>query len=234
MNELHVLLASAVLLGMVHTAIGVDHSLPFVVLARTRGWTLKRTLFITSLCGVAHVMSSVLIASVGLGVGMAASRVAHIEETRGAWAAWLLIAFGSAYAVTALWKFKTRSLRDGAGAQGSKHRHRSADDPEVLALPTRQLMPTLFVIFALGPCEALLPLLTTSGVSLSTGGAALVALVFSAATIVTMLTLVAVGYGGAVALSARTSWLERLEPYTHVLAGALLALSGLTIQVLGI
>ena len=42
-------------LAIIHTFLGVDHSLPFVALARAREWSLTPTLFVTFLCGVGLV-----------------------------------------------------------------------------------------------------------------------------------------------------------------------------------
>ena len=59
-TSLEVLLFSAASIGFVHTLIGIDHSLPFVVLGRARGWSLRKVWSITFLCGFGHVLSSVL------------------------------------------------------------------------------------------------------------------------------------------------------------------------------
>jgi hypothetical protein len=91
----------------------------------------------------------------------------------------------------------------------------------------------LLVIFALGPCEALLPLLTAGGALLSFWEAAMIAAIFSLATMTTMTTMVALGYLGANLPVFRHATL-RLASYTHVLAGVAIALSGITIQLLGI
>ena len=93
------LLVTAATLAVVHTAIGVDHSLPFVVIGRARGWTLRRTLGVTGLCGLGHVASSVLIGAIGIPLGLALERLEAFEGLRGSLASWALMAFGLAYAV---------------------------------------------------------------------------------------------------------------------------------------
>jgi hypothetical protein len=173
-------------------------------------------------------LSSVFIAGVGLGLGVAGDRLLSVEQTRGSWAAWLLVGFGLSYAAVGLFKQKTRRHNPHAGSP-----ELLGATPDSEALGSRQLMPALFVIFLLGPCEALLPLLTASGLVLSLGQAMTVTTVFSLATIVTMLTLVAGGYLGAEALQLRRRW-ATVAPYSHVLAGLALSLSGLSIQLLGI
>lgn len=230
-----VLLASAASLGVLHTALGIDHSLPFVVLAKTRSWSLRKTWLVTSVCGVLHVLSSVLIAGLGLGLGVAVGRLSWIESARGNVAAWLLVGFGLAYATIAFWK--TRAQK--AELRGHGHSHPDAwqklsERAERISLPAQHLMPALFVIFALGPCEALLPLLTASGIALTWTHATLVAVLFSCATVLTMLGLVTLGYMGLSVAERKIKWLIQLEPHAHALAGLSLALSGLTIQWLGI
>ena len=86
----------------------------------------------------------------------------------------------------------------------------------------------VFIIFVLGPCEALLPLLTASAV-LGTMSVILVALTFSVATIVTMLAAVITGRFGLNVL--RFPWLERFAPE---IAGGTVMLCGLAIVCLGL
>ena len=44
-------LIGAVSVAFFHTLLGPDHTLPFIVLARARGWSMARTLAITFVCG---------------------------------------------------------------------------------------------------------------------------------------------------------------------------------------
>lgn len=217
-----ILLLSSATLGIVHTAIGVDHVIPFIALARARRWSLSQTLWMTTLCGVGHVLSSVVIASVGLGLGIATSRLEWIEATRGSWAAALLVGFGLAYAAVAFWK--SRKSQFEGHAPGHVHGTSAG---------TLRMMPALFVIFVLGPCEALLPILTASGLTLDLWQSIWVGALFCAATLGTMLTLVTLGYLGLSAFS-KGEHDGLLHRHAHALAGLSMALSGVAIQVLGI
>lgn len=232
-----ILLSSAAALGVMHTAIGVDHSLPFVVLAKTRSWSLSRTLSITAVCGVLHVMSSVLVAALGLFLGVAGSQLSAVEQTRGSWAAWVLVGFGLTYSVVALIKTRLRAAERADRVFSHRHGKHGAylvDSVDSEAMPACRLMPTLFIVFALGPCEALLPLLTASGITLSLAESGFVALVFSLATVATMLLLVLVGYLGVSSVPQFERWAARLQPHSHVLAGVALSASGLVIQIFGV
>lgn len=225
-----ILLSTAATLGIVHTAIGVDHVVPFVVLAHARKWNLARTLSMTALCGMGHVFSSVLIASVGLAFGIATSQLEWIEATRGRWAAALLIGFGLAYAAIAFWKSRKKSVNV---AQDAGHTDHAALNLAESGLVHGRFMPALFVLFVLGPCEALLPLLTASGLTLSLSQSVLVGTLFCAATLLTMLGLVTLGYVGltAVGLGKHHVMLHR---HAHIFAGISMAISGLAIVVLGV
>ena len=87
----------------------------------------------------------------------------------------------------------------------------------------------LFVIFVLGPCEPLIPVLMYPASQHSLWGTVTVVLAFSAATIATMLTVVYLAISGLERLP-----LDTAERYSHALAGAALSLCGLGIVFLGL
>ena len=68
MTELNTLLYTAFFIGTVHTLIGVDHYLPFVVLSKSNKWSIKKTMMIVFVCGIGHVLSSIILGFVGLGI----------------------------------------------------------------------------------------------------------------------------------------------------------------------
>ena len=60
-NELLLLALTAASLGFIHTALGPDHYLPFIVLSKARNWSVPKTMWITFISGVGHVGGSVVI-----------------------------------------------------------------------------------------------------------------------------------------------------------------------------
>ena len=164
-QTLTILLGSAVAIGFVHTLIGVDHFLPFIMLGRAERWSLRKLLAITAFCGVGHVLSSVVLGFVGISLGVAVQRLQFIEARRGELASWLLIGFGLAYAAWAVY----RTLR--SKKHHHPHAHESGDAHSHTHSHTREhLHPhnvdrravtvwTLFIIFVFGPCEPLIPVL---------------------------------------------------------------------------
>lgn len=242
MNEtsISVLLATAVSIGFVHTLIGIDHSLPFVVLGRARQWSTAKVLGITAVCGLAHVLSSVVIGAIGIGVGLGLERLEIIEGFRGSVASWLIIGFGLAWAAWAFIRGRRgkHHTHGHVHDDGTIHRHGHDHEREHLhaherGVDGRKLGFTafwsLFIIFAFGPCEALIPMLMFPAMEHAWSVVALVTLVFGLTTIGTMVAVVGVAYRGLLTLS-----LDRFEKYADVFAGLAIALSGAAIPLLGI
>ena len=105
MNEIHVLLVTAVSLGFIHTLLGPDHYLPFIVLSRARKWPLSKTLWITFFGGVGHIAGSVVLGLTGVALGISLSKIEFIEASRGNIVAWMLIVFGVLYAIFGIVKY---------------------------------------------------------------------------------------------------------------------------------
>ena len=236
-NGILILAGTAATIGFVHTVLGPDHYLPFIVIGRARQWPLPKTLFISFLCGLGHVLSSVVIGFMGIALGLAVFRIEGIESFRGSLAAWLLIGFGLAYFV---W-----GLRKAIQNKPHKHLHLHADDVEHEHTHTHRqgahahihddkakstLTPwILFTIFVFGPCEPLIPLLMYPAAEHNIAGVVLVTLAFGVVTITTMLAIIA-----AASLGVRFIRLGFLEKYVHAIAGAMIFVSGISVQFLGL
>lgn len=236
-QELSILVATAAIIGVLHTVIGPDHYVPFVAMAGARRWSLRRTLGITAVCGVGHVLGSVFLGSLGIALGWAVGGLEWLEGVRGGVAAWLLLGFGLAYTAWGLRQAARsrphthwHSHTDGTVHEHTHiHRetHAHAHEAQLGQRRLRSVTPwVLFVIFVFGPCEALIPILMVPAAAGSWWGVSLVVLVFGAVTVTTMLLAVTVGYLGISRLS-----LGRLERYSHALAGLTLVACGLAIQV---
>jgi nickel/cobalt transporter (NicO) family protein len=232
--DLLALLSTAVTLGFLHTVLGPDHYLPFIVLSRASSWSTGRTLAITFLCGVAHVGSSIVLGCLGLAAGVSVAQLQGIEGARGAVAAWILIAFGLVYFI---WGAK-QALRGKTHKHhhfhldGTLHDHNHRHESGHLHLhrgKNRSLTPwVLFTIFVFGPCEVLIPVLLYPAAKLDWGAVWLAALFFGAATISTMMAMVWAGVRGLELVAV-----DRLERYLHAAAGLTVLLCGLAIQLLG-
>jgi sulfite exporter TauE/SafE len=68
-------------------------------MGKVRKWSMVKTTWITLLCGVGHVGSSVLLGFIGIALGIAVTKLVVVESFRGNLAVWALIAFGLVYFV---------------------------------------------------------------------------------------------------------------------------------------
>jgi len=232
--ELTLLLTTAATVGFVHTLLGPDHYLPFIVMSKTGQWSFSKTSIITFLCGVGHVLGSVALGMIGIAFGAAVTQLVGIESVRGELAAWALIAFGLGYGA---WGFRqafrskphAHSHTHGNGLLHS-HEHSHHKGHAHLHGSAQNMTPwMLFIIFVLGPCEPLIPLLMYPAAQNSLGGLLLVTAVFGAVTISTMMTVVLLSVRGLQLLP-----MQGLTRYMHALAGGTILLSGLAIQFLGV
>ena len=224
---MRLLILTAVSVGFIHTALGPDHYIPFIAMSKARRWSLRKTLFITLLSGLGHVGGGVLLGTFGLALGLAVGRLVPIEAARGMIAAWLLLGFGLIYMVWGLkraYDGRPHSHRhchvDGLH-HDHDHGHLAAGHAHVHEGKANITPWVLFTIFVLGPCEPLIPVLMYPAATHSTTGVFLIVAVFATATLVAMLSAVALAHRG---LSLVRAW--NLERYTHALAGGALALCG--------
>ncbi|UCC41707.1 MAG: sulfite exporter TauE/SafE family protein [Candidatus Aminicenantes bacterium] len=235
-SQILVIAGTAATIGFVHTVLGPDHYLPFIVIGRARKWSHLKTLFISFLCGLGHVLSSIVLGFIGIALGIAVFQLEAIESFRGGLAAWLLISFGFAYFIWGL----HRALRKKPHkhihihADGAKHEHvhshESAHSHVHEETKKKSLTPwILFTIFVFGPCEPLIPLIMYPAAKHNIAGVVVVSVAFGLTTILTMLAIIAISSWGVSFVH-----LGRLERYAHALAGAMIFISGLSVQFLGL
>lgn len=232
MNETTWLYATAASVAVLHTLLGPDHYVPFAAMARAGKWSFRKTLLITGLCGVGHVLGSVLLGAIGLSLGWAVFRLEAIESARGSLAGWLLIAFGLVYLGWGL----TRAFRDRphvhvhAHDDGTMHIHEHVHQREHLHVHAEaglSLTPwVLFTIFLFGPCEPLIPLLLYPAAKGRVAEVVAVTAIFGVVTIATML--------AAVATLTRAAGAAKLAPvarFGHAIAGLVILACGVAVKV---
>src|SRR5882672_7306676 len=103
-TELQALMITAIMVAWFHTVTGPDHYLPFIALAKARGWTFGKTLAWTILCGSGHVLSSVVLGLTLTAVGWSLTKISGLEELRGSIAGWALLIFGLFYSIWGLYR----------------------------------------------------------------------------------------------------------------------------------
>ncbi|RKY55499.1 MAG: hypothetical protein DRP89_03175 [Candidatus Neomarinimicrobiota bacterium] len=237
-GDITLLIGVAASIGFVHTILGPDHYIPFIMLSKASQWNVRKTAFITLLCGIGHVLSSVILGLIGIALGIAVSKLGIIESFRGSLAAWLLIGFGLAYFIWGIKRATQNKTHSHVHIHDNKiahsHLHSHTDEHMHVHLKEsesdKKITPwILFIIFIFGPCEPLIPLIMYPAAKHSTIGILAVSGVFAIVTISTMLTVVLSFFYG---LSLLPVW--KMEKYSHAIAGLTIFLSGGAIQFLGL
>ncbi len=231
--EINILIWTAISIGFIHTIIGPDHYLPFIVMAKARNWSQNRTMWITLVAGIGHVVGSVLLGAIGIAIGSALNLMESIEAYRGDLASWLLIGFGIAYGAWGL-RIGFRSvehIHDHDHQDGHhQHKHHHLGQHSHLHGNEKSITPwALFIIFVLGPCEPLIPILMYPAAQGNWWDIVWVSLAFGSATILTMTGMVWLVTNGIARIK-----LNFLERYVHALAGFIIAISGLSIKLFGL
>ena len=221
--------------GFIHCLCGPDHYVPFVAMSRVGSWSLRKTLTITFLCGIGHVLGSALIGFAGIALGLIMFQLEKAETIRGDIAAWMLFGFGAAYTVGgmvyALRRNQTGylSTADGTdatnGTDGSNSTNpytASKESGTTAGAPTGSMTPwILFVVFLFGPCEPLIPYLMIPAAKANMWGVAWITFLFGTTTLATMITLVALIYRGTLAFR-----FHALQRWGHAVAGLVIMVCG--------
>lgn len=207
------------------------HWLPFVLVARARGWGRAKTLAVAALAGVGHVA---LTSALGLLIAWAGL---HLDAEAGEWfprlAGGLLLALGAGY----FW----RQARGGvlhhhapggahhpSAACGHEAREQSHWDEELrdTALTSRRAgdwaaVSGLFTMLTLSPCEAFLPVYL-SGVHYGWHGFLVLSGILAVGTLAGMLLFTWLTLLGFARLSV-----QRFERHEAALLGAIFTALGL-------
>ena len=230
-TEMQLLLTAAMSIAFIHTVTGPDHYVPFIALSKARGWSLGRTIFWTMVCGAGHVWSSVLLGLGGAAIGWSLSKVSWLENVRGGIAGWVMLSFGLLYGIWGLYRayknnpHKHFDLGDNNDIYVYEHKHGGV----VAQKDRHKVTPwVMFIIFLLGPCEPMIPLLYFPAAQNSWEGMLILITVYTVFTLLTMLMMVSLGYYGISFLKT-----EKLERYMHALGGLTIFICGIGMVFLG-
>ena len=236
-TETVALVITAASIGFFHTLLGPDHYLPFIMMSWAGKWSRTKTIIITFVCGIGHILSSVVLGFIGVLFGVAVNKLVDVESTRGSVAVWLLIAFGLMYFVWGLrqaYKNKPHSHghlhpTDEKSGHSHEHTHRGEHAHAHISGKASVTPWMLFLIFIFGPCEPLIPILMYPAAKNNFWQLVLVTFIFAAITIGTMLGVVMLGLAGVEFLP-----LKKLSRYAHPIGGATILICGLAIHFLGL
>ncbi|MCU7549631.1 hypothetical protein OCK74_10925 [Chitinophagaceae bacterium LB-8] len=223
-NDIYMLMIAATTIACLHTLSGPDHYLPFIALSKARGWSFARTLVWTAICGCGHVWSSVLLGLGGAAFGWSLSKVGGLESVRGSLASWVLLVFGFLYSVWGIYKagqnkrHKHFDIYDDGTVYVYEHKHGEIVAPKEKHRVTPWIM---FLVFLLGPCEPMIPLLYFPAAKNSGIGLLALIMVYTIITLLTMMLMVTLGFYGISFLKT-----GKLERYLHALGGLTIFICG--------
>lgn len=231
------LLATTVATALFHTLIP-DHWLPFVLIGRARGWSLRDTAAWSGLSALVHAALSAALGIATLKVGLEAAHALgeRLESASGI----LLVAFGLAYSGWA-WRKGGHFHPGGAlahrrpekpacdGHEGPvhpEHLHYHADEALIRPGAGRGDLG-LALIVGLNPCVLILPILFATA-ERGAGAIALVTLAYAATTTVLMVALSVVGVSGV-----RRIPVPGAARHMETASGLLIAVVGALVFLLG-
>lgn len=222
-----VFVAAAAAAGSLHALIP-DHWLPFVVMGRSRNWSVSKTLALAATGGLLHVCLSVVLGILTYYLGREGAEVAARKagETLEALSSLGLVVFGIAYGAYS-WLRERRHHPIGEAAPGAPgmpagtHHH-----GHLLEGWFRGNLSgvSLVVVIGVSPCALAFPILLASAATLGVTGTLMVAMGFGMATMVTTLAVTLFG-----AASARRIQLPFLTHYGDLISGALISGVGLVL-----
>ncbi len=141
-----------------------DHWLPFVLMARAQNWSNRRTLLLVSFAGFLHVLVSIAVAAIGMGLGAGSAR--YLAENFGRslefLAGILLVIFGLGYGILAHRREARAHGRDaepgGNAEAGGRPLHAHG---HLLGRWFHRAITggALVVIIGISPCALLVPIL---------------------------------------------------------------------------
>ena len=221
LEDQNILISTAALIAFIHTIIGPDHYLIFVALGKARDWSTTKTLKYTTICGVGHILSSVIIGFIGIFFGIELVKLVNLEESRGLLSGWMLLFFGLIYFFWGLRKIRIHKNKKNVS---DKHNYINSQKKAFNITPW-----ALFIVFVLGPCEALIPLFMYPAIEADMMLVFKVALVFGIVTLVTMLLSVFLLIKGLNIFKFNS-----FEKYSHVIAGTSIMLCAIVINFSGL
>lgn len=227
--ELYYLIMTAVLISFIHTLTGPDLYLPFIALSKANNWTVSKTVFWTVVCGIGHIGSSIVLGLGGVAIGWSLRTITIIEDVRGGIAGWLMLTIGCLYMIYAFIHIRNNKRHKHFDVQGNEmYVYEHKDGEMVLPGERKKVTPwVMFIVFLLGPCEPLIPLLSFPAAQHSVTGIILLISLFTLFTLLTMVALVLLGFYGLGFFKT-----DRLEKHVHVLAATTLIMCGTGMVVL--
>ena len=244
------LVLTTVVTAVVHTLIP-DHWLPFVLVSRAEGWSVRRTISMTMLSALLHVSLSSALGLVIVGAGLGAEKaVLGLGEALESITGWMLVVFGVAYMLWFLARgghshsfgmhphhrptdpdppdeepHEPHGIAGGHAGHAAHAGHAGLARPEVRARRGRFSGYALTFIVGFNPCILVIPCLYGAA-QMSALTLAGVAVAFAVSTVGSMVAVTMLGLKGTARLTS-----PFLTRYGEAFSGALIALVGAAVLI---
>lgn len=230
-SEISYLIITAITISCLHTLTGPDHYIPFIALSRSKSWSVNRTIFWTVICGIGHVGSSVILGLIGVAFGWSFGKISWLENVRGGISSWAMLMLGIAFTTYAIVQLRKKNLHKHFDVNNDGSLYVYEHDHQTVIYPQQKRKVTpwvMFIVFVLGPCEPLIPLLSFPAAKHSLLDITVLISVFTFFTLLTMVVMVLLGYYGISLFKTK-----KLERYVNVLAGLTVVVCGAGMLFLG-
>lgn len=232
LQESVVLILGTISIALIYTFLDPDHYLPPTAMFRSGKWSRNKAIYMTLLCGFAFLLSSLLISSVGIALGLTIKKHVELETFRSTLAAWVLIVFGLAYfdhrLAVALVNYQHEHwfVRGGEVINIHGKHFLERDRPYIHGKEKlKTLKPwKLFWTFFLYPCKPFIAIVIYPAAKDSITGLVFLTAIFSSVTIASLLIFVL-----KPDLGIKLAVYKRLDRYRNALAGATIFLCGIAL-----
>ena len=161
----------------------------------------------------------------GAALGWSLAKISWLENIRGGIAGWVLLLFGLVYGIWGWVRaFKNKKHKHFDTVEdGSMYVYEHTHGGAVLPKERYKVTPwVMFIIFLLGPCEPMIPLLYFPAAKSNWWSMSLLIAVYTCCTLITMLIMVILGFYGISFLKT-----EKLERYVHAFGGLTIFICGM-------
>jgi len=197
------LVASSILLSLLHATIP-NHWLPIVAFANTQRWTLRETLGVTALAGMAHIISTIVI---GVAIGFAGAGLHEQFEEATHWLATGVLVGLGIYLLVRYFLYRQHS-----------HEHQMRNPT---GASKRAIVISLCVAMFLSPCIELQGLYLAAGLQ-GWSSILVISLVYLLFTVTAMMLLVTLAFKSVQKLP-----FQYWERYNQLIMGILLIVMGI-------
>ncbi len=235
LHELVILISGTISVALIYTFLDPDHYLPPTAMFRSGKWSHNKAIYITLLCGFAFLLSSLLISTIGIALGLAIKKYVALEAFRATLAAWVMILFGLAYfdhrlALALLnlqpehWHVHRGKIinLDNDHLHTKEHSHVQEKENLTTLEPWK-----IFLTFFFYPCKPFIAIVIYPAAKGNVVSLGVLTAVFIGVTVASLLAIVL-----NPDLGIKLASYKRLDRYRNALAGATIIMCGIALLLL--